>query len=431
MTETKSFCISKRAVWNAWLKVKVNRGAAGVDDVSIAHFEKRLKLNLYKIWNRMSSGAYFPPPVRIVKIPKSGGGERTLGIPTVGDRVAQMVLKLYLEPVVEPRFHRDSYGYRPQKSALDAVGVARKRCWQYDWVVDLDIKGFFDNIDHALMMRAQRQLELPARGFLIDAGQMRALRKHTDNPWILLYVERWLKAPTQQADGTLVPRDKGTPQGGVASPLLANIFLHHVLDLWLADTYPLCPFERYADDVVVHCRSEAEARFIRHSIEERLLACKLEAHPQKTKLVYCRDSNRTENHRPISFDFLGYTFRPRKAVSRTGSHFVSFTPGVSAKAAKAITAEIRRWQIHRKSDKSLEDLGSIYNPKIRGWIAYYGQYYKSALYPTFRLLNRRLVRWVRTKYKRRRSHRKATRWLREIARKEPGLFAHWSMGEFP
>lgn len=411
MTETKSFCISKRAVWDAWLKVKANRGAEGVDDVSIAQFEKGLKLNLYKIWNRMSSGTYFPPPVRIVKIPKSGGGERTLGIPTVGDRVAQMVLKLYLEPVVEPRFHRDSYGYRPRKSALDAVGVARKRCWQYDWVVDLDIKGFFDNIDHALMLRA--------------------LRKHTDNPWILLYVERWLKAPAQQGDGSLVPRDKGTPQGGVASPLLANLFLHHVLDLWLTDNYPLCPFERYADDVVVHCRSEAEAQFIRRAIEERLQACKLEAHPQKTKLVYCRDSNRTEHHRPSSFDFLGYTFRPRKAVNRIGKHFVSFTPGVSAKAAKAIRAEIRRWQIHRKSDKSLEDLGSIFNPQIRGWIAYYGRYYKSALYPTFRLLNRRLVRWVRKKYKRRRFHRKATKWLRAIARKEPGLFAHWSIGEFP
>ena len=299
MTEAKPFCISKRAVWDAWLRVKANRGAAGVDEESIAQFEKRLKLNLYKIWNRMSSGSYFPPPVRIAKIPKGGGGERTLGIPTVGDRVAQMVLKLYLEPQVEPRFHRDSYGYRPRKSALDAVGVARKRCWQYDWVVDLDIKGFFDNIDHALMMRA--------------------LRKHTDNPWILLYVERWLKAPAQQKDGTIVPRDKGTPQGGVVSPLLANIFLHHALDLWLADTHPHCPYERYADDVVVHCRSEAQARFIRHSIEDRLRACKLEAHPQKTKLVYCRDSNRIENHRPISFDFLGYTFRPRPAVNRTGA----------------------------------------------------------------------------------------------------------------
>jgi RNA-directed DNA polymerase len=243
---------------------------------------------------------------------------------------------------VEPQFHPDSYGYRPRKSALDAVGVTRNRCWQYDWVVDLDIKGFFDNIDHALMMRA--------------------LRKHTDIPWMLLYVERWLKAPAQRVDGTLPPPGKGTPQGGVASPLLANIFLHHVLDLWLAEIHPLCPFERYADDVAVHCRSEAEARFIRQSMEERLHACKLEAHPQKTKLVYCRDSNRTESHRPISFDFLGYTFRPRTAVSRTGSYFVSFTPGVSAKAVKAITAEIRRWQIHRKSDKSLEDLGSIYNP---------------------------------------------------------------------
>jgi RNA-directed DNA polymerase len=367
VAEAKPFSISKEVVWKAWLLVKANQGAAGVDDESIARFEQRLKLNLYKIWNRMSSGTYFPPPVRTVLIPKADGRERALGIPTVGDRVAQMVLKLYLEPLVEPGFHRDSYGYRPGKAALDAVGEARRRCWRYDWVVDLDIKGFFDNIDHSLMLRA--------------------VRKHTDCPWMLLYIERWLKAPAQLADGTLVQRDKGTPQGGVASPLLANIFLHHAFDTWMAEKHPNIPFERYADDVVVHCASKAQANFIRQKIVERLKACKLEVHPDKTKIVYCRDGNRLGNHTHVSFDFLGYTFRPRPAVNRRGEFFVSFVPGVSGKAAKSIVATVRQWQLHQKSDKSLEDLSRIYDRVIRGWVNYYGKYYKSALYPVFSCLN--------------------------------------------
>lgn len=411
MAEAKSFSISKRVVWDAWLRVKANQGAAGVDEESICKFEQRLKQNLYKIWNRMSSGTYFPPPVRMVPIPKPDGRQRMLGIPTVGDRVAQMVLKLYLEPKVETAFHPDSYGYRPRKSAADAIGATRQRCWRFDWVVDLDIKGFFDNIDHSLMMRA--------------------VRKHTDEPWILLYTERWLKAPAQRPKGPLVPRTKGTPQGGVASPLLANIFLHHAFDGWMAERFPQNPFERYADDVVVHCRSEGEAKAIRRAIEERLTACRLEAHPDKTKVVYCRDSNRRENQENITFDFLGYTFRPRRAVNRQGEFFVSFVPGISSKAATAIVAEMRRWQIQRKSDKSLEDLSNIYNGKIRGWINYYGRYYKSALRSVFTCLNRRLVRWVQKKYKRYRHQRRATRWLRALARREPHLFAHWQLGVVP
>jgi RNA-directed DNA polymerase len=411
VAETKPFSILKRAVWKAWLRVKANRGAAGVDDESITKFERRLKLNLYKIWNRMSSGTYFPPPVRTVTIPKPDGRERILGIPTVGDRVAQMVLKFYLEPWVESTFHQDSYGYRPQKSALDAVGETRKRCWRDSWVIDLDIKGFFDNIDHALMMRA--------------------VRKHTACPWMLLYIERWLKAPAQLADGSLGPREKGTPQGGVASPLLANIFLHHAFDLWMAASFPRCPFERYADDVVVHCKSEAQALFLRRKIEERLKACKLEAHPEKTKIVYCRDNKRQEDHPRVKFDFLGYTFRPRTSIDRQGQFFVNFSPGVSSNAAKSIVAEIRRWRIHRQSDKTLEDLSGMYNSSVRGWVNYYGRYYKSALYPVFRCLNRRLVRWVQNKYKRYRSRRRATQWLRAVARREPTLFAHWRLGAMP
>jgi RNA-directed DNA polymerase len=411
VAETKSFRISNRAVWEAWLKVRANQGAAGVDGRSIASFEKRLKLNLYKIWNRMSSGTYFPPPVKTVKIPKPDGKERTLGIPTVGDRVAQMVLKLYLEPSVEPCFHQDSYGYRPKKFAADAVGQARRRCWRHNWVVDLDIKGFFDNIDHALMMRA--------------------VRKHTDCPWMLLYIERWLKAPAQLEDGTLVHRGKGTPQGGVASPLLANIFLHHAFDMWMAAHYPSCPFERYADDVVVHCRSRGQAEFILRKIEKRLKACQLQAHPEKTKIIYCKDGKRKEEHVQIKFDFLGYSFRPRTSIDRGGEFFVNFSPGVSTKASKAIATEIRRWQLYRKSDKSLEDLSRKHNGAIRGWVNYYGRYYRSALYPVFRCLNRRLVRWAQRKFKRYRSQRRATQWLRAIARKEPNLFAHWKMGAVP
>jgi len=411
VVETKPFSISKRVVWEAWLDVQANRGAPGVDGASIAQFEKRLKLNLYKIWNRMSSGTYFPPSVRRVKIPKAGGGERTLGVPTVGDRVAQAVVKRYLEPQVEHRFHRDSYGYRPRKSAVDAVGVTRKRCWRYDWVVDLDIKGFFDNLDHSLVIRA--------------------VRKHTDCSWMLLYIERWLKAPAQLEDGTLVARDKGTPQGGVVSPLLANIFLHHAFDQWMAEHHPSCPFERYADDVVVHCKSEAQARLMRRQIEARLQACRLEVHPEKTKIVYCRDSNRWREFPDTSFDFLGFTFRPRQAVSRQGVFFVSFLPGASRKAAKAVVARIRHWRIHRQSDKSLEELSEIINPVLRGWVNYYGRYYKSALDHIFSCLNRRLVRWAQSKYKRHRSQRQATRWLRAIARKEPAWFAHWRLGAVP
>src|SRR6476646_3655214 len=259
MSKAKPFCISKQEVWEAYKRVKANKGAAGVDEQSIAGFEKRLKRNLYKIWNRMSSGSYFPPPVRTVKIPKANGGERKLGIPTVSDRIAQMVVKSRLEPEVDPLFHRDSYGYRPRKSALEAVGKARERCWRYDWVLELDIKGFFDNIDQNLLMRA--------------------VKKHAKDQWNILYIERWLKAPMQEEDGRLVPRERGTPQGGVASPLLANLFLHYALERWLATHYPQVPFGRYADDVIAHGRTERQAQEMRKAIAARLQSCGLELHP--------------------------------------------------------------------------------------------------------------------------------------------------------
>ena len=408
MTEDKPFSISKWQVLSAWKDVRVKQGAAGVDGVTIAGFERKLKDHLYKLWNRLSSGSYFPPPVKRVMIPKADGTERPLGIPTVADRVAQMVVKRYLEPKVEPLFHPDSYGYRPKKSALEAVGVCRRRCWRYDWIVDLDIKGFFDNIDHGLMMHA--------------------VRKHTDCPWMLLYIERWLQAPAQMDDGTQVARDKGTPQGGVISPLLANIFLHHVFDLWMAGAFPGCPFERYADDIVIHCSTREEALAVKAQVEERLRACKLEAHPSKTRIVYCRDSKRREDQEPSQFDFLGYSFRPRCAKGR-GKLFTGFLPAVSREAARAIRLEIRSWGLHCRSSVGLADLSGMYNRCIQGWVNYYGRYYPSALQDVLRQLDWRLVRWAQRKYKRFRSHpSRAWQWLNRVKREWPELLAHWKVG---
>jgi RNA-directed DNA polymerase len=412
LSKAKSFCISKQVVFEAYKRVKQNKGAAGVDEESIAGFEVELKNNLYKVWNRMSSGSYFPPPVRVVEIEKKGGGQRKLGIPTVSDRVAQMVAKIHFEPLVEPYFHLDSYGYRPGKSAIEAVGVARRRCWRYDWVLDLDVKGFFDNIDHDLMMRA--------------------VRKHTDCKWLVLYIGRWLKAPAQLRDGSVVSRDRGTPQGGVISPLLANLFLHYAFDEWMRRKYPHVVFGRYADDIIVHCKTETQARWIKAVIKKRLTECVLELHPAKTKIVYCKDSNRQGSYENEKFDFLGYTFRSRLSKDRWGRYFVNFSPAVSDAAAKSIRAVMRCWRLHRMSDKSIVDLSRIFNPVLRGWINYYSQFYKSALYPVFKQLNCSLRRWAMRKYKRLRGHkRRADHWLGRIVRQTPDLFAHWRLGLRP
>jgi RNA-directed DNA polymerase len=409
MSEAKPFVISKWEVWEAYKRVKANQGAAGVDEQSIAVFEKNLKGNLYKIWNRMSSGSYFPSPVRTVKIPKATGGERKLGIPTVSDRIAQMVVKSRLEPVVDPLFHPDSFGYRPGKSALDAVGQARQRCWRYDWILDLDIKGFFDNIPNDLMIRT--------------------VKKHAPEPWMVLYIERWLKAPVQEEDGQLVAREKGTPQGGVISPLLANLFLHYVFDRWMAKHQAKFPFERFADDAIVHCRTEQEAEEVRSAIAERLRECGLELHPEKTRIVYCRDDDRRGTHAHEKFDFLGYTFRPRRSKNRAGKHFINFSPAVSDQAVKKMRTEIRSWNLPLRSDKSIEDLSRMFNPIIRGWLQYYGRYYRSALYPPMRQLNRSLARWAYRKYKKLRGHlRRATHWVARISRRDSKLWAHWQLG---
>jgi group II intron reverse transcriptase/maturase len=410
VNKAKPFCISKWEVWEGYKRVKANQGAAGVDGQSIAEFEEDLKDNLFKIWNRMSSGSYIPPPVRRVEIPKDNGGKRPLGIPTVADRIAQTVVKRYLEPILEEHFHPDSYGYRPKKSAIEAIRVARQRCWRYDWVLDLDLKGFFDSIDHGLLMRA--------------------VRKHTDCKWVLLYIERWLKAPVQSEDGILIHRDKGTPQGGVISPLLANLFLHYVFDTWMQRQYPQILFERYADDGICHCRSKTEAEGLQVAIERRFAECRLELNLQKTKIVYCKDSNRREDYPEQKFDFLGYAFRPRIAKERSGQFFVSFIPAISNKASKSLRDTMRRWRLHRRTDKSLDELAQMFNPVLRGWINYYGSFYRSALYRTFQPLNNILAQWATRKYKRLKRHkRRACQWLQCIMHRQPSLFAHWRLSQ--
>jgi RNA-directed DNA polymerase len=409
----KPFEISKWVVWEAYRTVKANRGAAGVDEESIAEFEGDLKGNLYKLWNRMSSGTYFPPPVLAVQIPKAGGnGVRVLGVPTVSDRIAQTVVRLYLEPEVEPMFHPDSYGYRPGRSALDAVEACRRRCWNRDWVIDLDIRAFFDSLDHELILKA--------------------VAAHTRQRWILLYLRRWLTAPLQRQDGTLVQRDRGTPQGSAISPLLANLFLHYAFDSWLATQFPAVSFERYADDAVVHCVSEAQAEQVLGAIEDRMAQVGLEVHPGKTRIVYCKDDTRRGRHEHERFTFLGYTFRPRLAKSKRGNFFVSFLPAVSDDAKKAIGKQIRRWRINLRSDKTITDFARSINPVVQGWINYYGRFYKSRLYPVLRRINAYLLRWATRKYKRLRGHLlRAVRWLQNVARREPALFAHWRLGVRP
>jgi RNA-directed DNA polymerase len=409
MNKAKPFCIAKREVWEAYKQVKANRGAAGVDGQSIEDFERDLSNNLYRIWNRMSSGSYFPPPVRRVDIPKGDSGKtRPLGIPAVADRIAQTVVKRYLEPILEPKFHKDSYGYRPGKSAHDALAVARQRCWQRDWVLDLDIESFFERIDWELLMRA--------------------VRHHTDCKWVLLYIERWLKAPVSMPDGTSVSRERGTAQGSVVSPVLANLFLHYAFDLWMQREYPDIPFERYADDAICHCRSEAQAQDLRRALEKRFAECRLQLHPQKTKVIYCKDANRPVAYPAISFDFLGFTFRPRSARNRDGRHFVSFLPAVSKQATKRLRQRVRRWRLHMRNDLDLETVAASVRPALSGWVRYYGRFYPSKLRGELRTIDEFIVRWAMRKYKRFRGRQMASwDWLRSVKRRNPQLFAHWGL----
>lgn len=409
----KPFDIDKRLIWEAWKQVKERQGAPGIDGQTIEQFDADLEGQLYKLWNRMSSGSYFPSPVRVVEIPKAGSDQtRTLGVPTVYDRVAQTAVAMLLDDLVDPVFHENSYGYRKGRSALGAVEACRQRCWKSDWVIDLDIKGFFDNVPWDRILAA--------------------VAHHTDLKWVLLYVERWLAAPAQRPDGSVVERDKGTPQGAPISPLLSNLFMHYAFDVWVTRVIPEVSFERYCDDVIVHCVSEQQARSVRDLIAGRLAEFGLELHPDKTRVVYCKDDDRSGDYGDTSFKFLGYTFQPRRAKNRWGKYFVSFLPAVNRDEVVRMKREVRSWHLPRRSDKSLQDLGRMFNRIVQGWINYYGYFYKSMLYPLFRYLNRKLVMWATRKYRRvKRRERRATVWLRSIASREPNLFAHWRFGVRP
>jgi len=411
VNEAKPFNISRRLVWEAYREVKANKGAAGVDGVSLKEFERDLKNNLYKIWNRMSSGSYFPPPVKAVPIPKKSGGVRVLGVPTVSDRIAQMVVKKVLEPELEPIFDPDSYGYRPNRSAHDAVAITRKRCWRYDWVVEFDIVGLFDNIRHDLLMKA--------------------LRLHCSSRWVLLYVERWLKAPLQEQDGSLTPRDKGTPQGGVVSPVLANLFMHYAFDAWVRKEMPGVPFCRYADDGLLHCKSQRQAEDVMRRISDRFRECGLEIHPDKSHIVYCKDATRKEDYPRISFDFLGFTFRPRRCMNRKGQIYPNFLPAVSRASLKEMNRRIRSWKIQLRNSATLEDLARMFNPILRGWNNYYGRFYPSALHRLWKNFHEYLARWVQRKYKRFCRRRcKARAFVNAYANANRHLFFYWKLGMF-
>jgi RNA-directed DNA polymerase len=401
----KPFAVSGYEVWRAWEQVRDNKGAPGVDGQSIAAFEERLEDNLYKVWNRMSAGSYMPPPVRAVEIPKAGGGTRTLGVPTIADRVAQTVVAHRIGVVTEGFFHRDSYGYRPGRGMHDALAVARKRCWDYDWVVDLDVERFFDSVPHDLVVRSVERLNLP--------------------PWVLLYVKRWLAAPALMPDGQVMARERGTPQGSAVSPVLANLFLHHAFDAWMGREFPDCPFERYADDAVIHCKSQARARQVLAALEQRMGGVGLRLHPAKTRIVYCRDSNRRGPwDGPVSFDFLGYAFRPRASAGKNG-RFTGFDLAASDKAVKKMSETVAGWQLHRHVNLTWEQLADWIAPVIAGWMNYYGKFRPSGLYSLLARINCHVQKWVRAKYKRLRTIKAMLRAWERVTTQNPGLLPHW------
>lgn len=402
--KTKPFEITKRQVYEAYKDVKANKGGAGVDGQSLNGFDQDLENNLYQLWNRLASGSYSPSAVKRVDIPKGSGGTRPLGIPTVTDRIAQMVVKHSMELSVERSFHPDSFGYRPYRSAHMALSVVKNRNWKRPWVLELDIKGFFDAIDHGLLLKA------------VD--------KHTTEPWQKLYIKRWLTAPVLHADGQVETRLRGTPQGGVISPLLANLFLHYVFDIWVERHWNGIQFVRYADDIICHCRSKAEAMALKNKLEQRLNTCHLELHPKKTRIAYCKSEYNRQQHDIISYDFLGHTFQPRSLKKRNGKMMLGFSPAISQSAVNRIRKDLKA-ALPALQKANLADVARVMEKKVQGWINYYGKFETKKLKQILFYLDKIILQWIRKKYKRLRFLSQAVNWLKQIRSTSPGLFKHW------
>jgi group II intron reverse transcriptase/maturase len=409
-TETRTQAISREQVWRAWKRIRQGGRATGVDGLSIAEIDSNPRKYLYPLWNRMSSGSYFPPAVREVEIPKGDGKTRKLGIPTILDRVAQEVIREELEGRIEPQFLPGSFAYRPCKSAHQALEQCARHCWERWYVVDIDIKGFFDNLNHEHMMRI--------------------LAKYTHERHHLLYIKRWLQAPIQQKDGQMVRRTKGTPQGGVISPLIANLYLHECFDLWMAREHGNMVYERYADDIVIHTRSREQSDFIYDRLKQRLIGYGLTLNEEKSRIVYCYRTARFRKESkdmPVSFDFLGYTFKPCRCERADKVKFCGYRPCMSTKSKKKILEQIRKMQLHRRAASKLTAIAKELNPKVKGWIQYYGQFRRSELSKVFYRLNQRLILWIKDKHKFT-GIRRAVRYLRNINKSFPSLFVHWEYG---
>lgn len=408
--ETRSIPITKEMVWEAYKLVKKNKGSAGIDKQTLGEFEKNRSKALYKIWNRLASGSYLANRIKRVEIPKGGGKVRPLGIPTVSDRIAQQVIKTYLEPRLEAEFMSNSYGYRPNKSAHQAVAEVQNNVQKYSWVIDLDIQEFFEHVNHDLLDKA--------------------LEVHVSENWVKMYIRRWLEAPIELEDGTLkYPKGKGTPQGGVISPLLSNLYLHYSIDKWLFIHFPEVKMVRYADDMIVHCRTEREAEFLLDKIRKRLARCGLRVHPEKTKIVYCKKSGRALEGKPVQFDFLGFSFLPMITRLKRGGFFLQYDCKMSRKSKSRILKDLRDMELHKKSRSNIQDLAIQLNPKIRGWINYYGKVKRNSLKPVFYYLHHRLIKWILNKYKRFKGSRVlAVKWLRRVTKHYPNMFYHWTLG---
>jgi RNA-directed DNA polymerase len=404
----KTIPIELEQVKAAYRKVRQGGKASGIDHESWEDFDKKLDDNLFVIWNRMSSGSYHPQAVREVEIPKRDGKMRRLGIPTLRDRIAQQVVKEYMEKKIEPLFHEHSYGYRPLKSTHQAIAQVRENCFEMNWVIDLDISKFFDEIDHELMRKA--------------------VAKVIEEKWVMMYVTRWLQMPIQKSDGTLEQRDgRGTPQGGVISPLLANLYLHYTLDMWLAKHYPKIRFVRYADDIILHCRSKEEAEMVLKAVSSRLSEAKLRINLEKTHIAYCKDFKRKEKHERVQFEFLGFSYQPRaRKSSKTGKLFTAFTPEISQGSMKRIRGVIRDMTLRRNIRSDMSDIAQALNPKLRGWINYYGIYSINSLRNTLLIVDTRLLKWLSSKHKM--SQGQAIKKLNMIKRDFPKLFYHWEKG---